>query len=89
MFYPSNNDGDKLMKPTPLLLLAALLAAGSVQAQPQAAQGKMSPEEHARAQACEKEMKHLCAGKQGQAAKECLQSNESKLSPQCKAQVSK
>jgi hypothetical protein len=49
----------------------------------------MSPEQHARAQACEAEMKQLCAGKQGQAAKECLQSNESKLSPKCKAQVSK
>ena len=49
----------------------------------------MTPEEHARAKACETEMKQLCAGKQGQAAKECLQSNESKLSPQCKAQVSK
>jgi hypothetical protein len=47
----------------------------------------MSPEEHARARACEKEMQHLCAGKQGQAAKECLQSNESKLSSQCKGHL--
>jgi hypothetical protein len=78
------------MRPTSLLLLAALLAAGSVQAQSQApTEGRMSPEQHARAQACEAEMKQLCAGKQGQAAKECLQSNESKLSPKCKAQVSK
>ena len=79
-----------LMKSTPLLLLAALLAAGTVQAQSQApTQGRMTPEEHARAQACETEMKQLCAGKTGQAAKECLQSISSKLSPQCKAQVSK
>jgi hypothetical protein len=78
------------MKLTSLLLLAALLAAGSVQAQSQTpGQGRMTPEEHARAQACETEMKQLCSGKQGQAAKECLQSNASKLSPQCKAQVSK
>jgi hypothetical protein len=78
------------MKPTTLLLLTALLAAGNVQAQYQApTQGRMTPEEHARAKACETEMKQLCAGKQGQAAKECLQSNQSKLSPNCKAQVSK
>jgi hypothetical protein len=78
------------MKLAPLVLLAALLATGSVQAQSQApTQGRMTPEEHARAKACETEMKQLCAGKQGQAAKECLQSNAGKLSPQCKAQVSK
>jgi len=79
------------MKSTSLLLLAALLAAGSVQAQTQApAQGgggRVTPEERARAKACEKEMQHLCAGKQGQAAKDCLQSNESKLSSQCKGQL--
>ena len=49
----------------------------------------MTPQEHARAEACKTEMQHMCAGKEGQAAKECLQSNESKLSPQCKAQISK
>jgi hypothetical protein len=79
------------MKFTSLLLLAALLAAGSLQAQTQAPTpgggGRMSPEEHARAKACEKEMQHLCAGKQGQAAKECLQANEGKLSSQCKGQL--
>jgi hypothetical protein len=78
------------MRSTSLLLLAALLATGSVQAQSQApTQGRMSPEEHARAKACETEMKQLCAGKTGQAAKECLQSNSSKLSGKCKEQVSK
>ncbi len=78
------------MKSTPLLLLAFVLAAGSVQAQtPTPNQGRMTPEEHARAKACETEMRRLCSGKQGQAAKDCLQSNESKLSPQCKGQVSK
>jgi hypothetical protein len=80
------------MKSTSLMLIAALLAAGSVQAQSQApGQGggqRLSPEQHARAQACEAEMKQFCAGKTGQAAKECLQSNSSKLSPKCKAQVS-
>lgn len=75
------------MKPTLLLFFAALVAAGSVQAQAQ--QGRMTPQEHARAEACKTEMQHMCAGKEGQAAKECLQSNESKLSPQCKAQISK
>lgn len=86
----SHNDGDMRMKLTNLLLLAALLAAGTVQAQSQApAQGRMTPEQHAKAQACEAEMKQFCAGKQGQAATQCLQANESKLSPQCKAQVSK
>ena len=49
----------------------------------------MTPEEHATAKACETEMKQICAGKQGQAATQCLQTNESKLSPKCKAQVSK
>lgn len=78
------------MRSMPLLLLAAVLAAGAVQAQSQApTQGRMTPEEHATAKACETEMKQLCAGKQGQAAMQCLQTNESKLSPKCKAQVSK
>lgn len=82
------------MKSLSLLLIAALLAAGSAQAQAQyqaptpAAGERLSPEQHARAKACEAEMKQLCAGKTGQAAKECLQSNSSKLSPKCKAQVS-
>ena len=80
------------MKSTSLMLIAALLAAGSAQAQSQtptpAAGERLSPEQHARAKACEAEMKQLCAGKTGQAAKECLQSNSSKLSPKCKAQVS-
>jgi hypothetical protein len=75
------------MKPTSILLIAALLAAGSGQAQPQGE--RISPEERARARACETEMKQLCAGKTGQAAKECLQSNSSKLSGKCKEQVSK
>ena len=80
------------MKSTSLMLIAALLAVGSVQAQSQAptpaAGERLSPEQHARAKACEAEMKQLCAGKTGQAAKECLQSNSNKLSPKCKAQVS-
>jgi hypothetical protein len=76
-----------LTKLTSLLLMAALVAAGSVQAQTQGE--KISPEERARARACETEMKQMCAGKTGQAAKECLQSNSSKLSPKCKEQVSK
>jgi len=80
------------MKSTSLMLLAALLATGSVQAQsqPSTAGGaqRVSPEERARVSACESEMKQLCAGKTGQAAKECLQSNSSKLSPKCKAHVS-
>jgi hypothetical protein len=73
------------VKPTSLLLIAALLAAGSVQAQTQG-QG-ISPQERERARLCEKELKHLCAGKTGQAAKECLQANESKLSSQCKGHL--
>ena len=79
------------MTRTSLLLLATLLAAGTLQAQtqPQAPGGRMTPEEHARAKACQTEMKQLCAGKTGQDAKSCLQTNESKLSPQCKAQVPK
>jgi hypothetical protein len=75
------------MNSTSLLLLAALLAAGSVQAQSQApTQGGATPQGE-RARLCEKELKHLCAGKQGQAAKECLQANESKLSAQCKGHL--
>ena len=76
------------IKSTSLLLLAALLAAGSAQAQSQApTQGGVTPHERERARLCEKELKHLCAGKQGQAAKECLQANESKLSSQCKGHL--
>jgi hypothetical protein len=87
VFYASYQDGDTIMNSTPLLLLTVLLVAGSVQAQ--APQVRMTPEEHARAEACKTEMQHMCAGKTGQAAKEYLQSNESKISPKCKAQVSK
>jgi hypothetical protein len=75
------------MKLTPLVLITALLAAGSVQAQTQGQ--RISPEERERARLCETEMKHLCAGKTGQAAKECLQSNSSKLSGKCKEHISK
>ena len=80
------------MKSLSIVVIAALLAAGSLPVQSQApAQGagqKVSPEDRARANACEAEMKQLCTGKTGQAAKECLQSNSSKLSPKCKAHVS-
>jgi hypothetical protein len=80
------------MKSTSLMLIVALLAAGSVQAQSQVpGQGagqRVSPEQHAKANACEAEMKQLCSGKTGQAATQCLQSNSSKLSPKCKTQVS-
>jgi hypothetical protein len=75
------------MKLTSVLMIAGLLVAGSVEAQTQGE--RISPEERARARACETEMKQLCAGKTGQAAKECLQSNSSKLSSKCKEQVSK
>ena len=75
------------MRTMALMLLVDLLAAGSVQAE--SPQGRVTPEEHARAQACKTEMQHLCAGKEGKAAKECLQGNESKLSLRCKEHVSK
>jgi predicted secreted protein len=79
------------MKLISLALIAAFAAAGSAQAQaPTPAQGQtLSPEQHARAEACKDEMKSLCSGKQGQEAAQCLQANSSKLSPKCKASVSK
>ena len=56
------------MKLISLALIAAFAVAGSAQAQaPTPAQGQtLSPEQHARAEACKDEMKSLCSGKQGQ-----------------------
>jgi hypothetical protein len=76
-------------------LAVALLALASAQA---LAQGQQAPPQgpHGRlavnqsiASACKTELQQLCQGKTGQAAQQCLQSNESKLSSQCKGAVSK
>jgi hypothetical protein len=77
------------MKLISLALVAAFAVAGSAQAQAPSQGQTLSPDQHARAEACKDEMKSLCAGKQGQEATQCLQANSSKLSPKCKESVSK
>jgi hypothetical protein len=78
------------MKSTSLFFIIALLAASAAWSQTSPpGEHAVSPQERATAKACEAEMRQFCAGKQGQAATECLRSNASKLSPRCKGEVSK
>ena len=41
------------------------------------------------AQACKTELQQLCQGQKGKEAEQCLKSNESKLSSECKGAISK
>jgi len=41
------------------------------------------------AQACKTELQQLCEGQKGKEAEQCLKTNESKLSSQCKGAISK
>jgi hypothetical protein len=73
------------MKLTSLILIAALLAGGSAYVQAQRGDRINSQV----AQACKTELQQLCQGQKGKAAEQCLKSNESKLSSECKGAVAK
>jgi hypothetical protein len=77
------------MKLDALLLVAALSAAGCLQAQtpPSGGSPPSSDRQAAHAamlQACDADIKSLCAGKQGREVTMCLRSNTDKLSGGCK-----
>jgi hypothetical protein len=77
------------MKPIYLILVASLLAGEVTQAQTQT----QTPQQRkqaakAVASACKGDIQQLCPGKTGQAAQQCLQSNEQKLSSECKSAMS-
>jgi Cysteine rich repeat len=81
------------MKLDALLLLAALAAAGSVQAQtPSSGSPPSADRQAARAamlQACDADIKSLCADKHGREVMMCLHSNADKLGAGCKDAMSK
>ena len=70
------------MKLTAFVLLTALVAGASFQAQAQRGANSQV------AQACKTEIQQLCQGQKGQQAEQCLKNNESKLSSQCKGAIS-
>lgn len=76
------------MKLTDLVLLAAFLASGYAQAQTTTTPPSQN-EDKAVARACRADAQHLCAGKTGQEATQCLKSNQSQLSSNCKEAMSK
>jgi hypothetical protein len=69
------------MKPS-LVLIVALVAGASTQVQAQGRENKQV------AQACKAEIQQLCQGQKGKELEQCLRSNESKLSAQCKGAIS-
>ncbi|MDB5450630.1 MAG: hypothetical protein JWQ52_1758 [Phenylobacterium sp.] len=77
------------MKLTPLIVLAALSAAGAAYAQG----GGLSPEVHAAREAvmkaCSTDAQSLCAGKEQREMMMCLRDNAAKLSAPCTEAMSK
>jgi hypothetical protein len=74
-----------------LVLMATLLASQVAQAQtPTQTPGQQTPEQKRRAvrAACKSDVEQLCPGKRGEEARQCLQSNEQKLSSECKSAMS-
>jgi len=81
------------MKTICVVLIASVLASGYAQAQQTQSPSQSSREQKRQADkgamsACANDIKTLCTGKTGSAAKACLQSNESKLSSECKSAMS-
>jgi hypothetical protein len=78
------------MKLTPLIVLAALAAAGAAYAQ---GGGGLSPEVHAAREAvmkaCSTDAQSLCAGKEQREMMMCLRDNAAKLSAPCTEAMSK
>jgi hypothetical protein len=81
------------MQLSALLLVAALAAAGSVQAQtPGGGSPPSAGREAARAavlKACDADIKSLCANQQGRQVMMCLRNNADKLGADCKDAMSK
>jgi hypothetical protein len=75
------------MKLTSLVLLGALAVGVCAQAQNQRREGREVNNQVV--QACKTELQQLCQGQKGQQAEQCLKTNESKLSAQCKGAVTK
>jgi cysteine rich repeat protein len=74
------------MKRGAILMMAALAAAGSVQAQAPPDGGGSPDRQAARAammKACDSDIKTLCADKQGREVMMCLRGNSTKLSSGC------
>jgi len=73
------------MKPK-YLLMASLLAGVYAQAQTQThTPGQSRQAAKSVVAACKSDIQQLCPGKTGQAAQQCLQSNQQKLSSECKS----
>jgi hypothetical protein len=70
------------MKPS-LVFIVALAAGASTQVQAEGGQ-------HAKvAEACKTEIQQLCQGQKGKELEQCLRTNDSKLSAQCKGALPK
>ena len=72
------------MKVTVLGLIAALVMGVCTQADAQRRAVNTQV-----ATACKQELQQLCQGQKGKEAEQCLKSNESKLSSECKGAISK
>ncbi len=77
------------MKLSALMLVASLLTAAAVQAQPPAPSPEMQAARDNMRKACEADMKSLCADKQGREAMMCMRANSDKLSAGCKDAMAK
>ena len=78
------------MKPTTLMLLAALAAAPCLYAQaPPAPSPEVQAARDAMRKACADDMKNLCGDKQGREAFACMRQNNDKLSQGCKDAMAK
>jgi hypothetical protein len=84
---PALSSKEKHVALKSLILIIGLVAVGCAEAQ---AQGERRHEANQQVvQACKAELQQLCAGQKGQQAEQCLKTNESKLSSQCKGAISK
>jgi hypothetical protein len=81
------------MKLMPMIVLAALSAAGAAYAQAGGGGGGLSPEVHAAREAmmkaCASDAQSLCAGKERRELMMCLRDNAAKLSAPCADAMSK
>lgn len=75
------------MKLTYVVLLSGFVIGGYAQAQRQHTAPTQQQEDVAKA--CRAEAQHLCAGKTGQDAQQCLKANQAKLSTNCKNAMAK
>jgi len=73
------------MKLTSILLIAVFVAGTYAEAQTAGESRREARHASPAEQACKADIQQLCQGKTGQAAEQCLQSNQAKLSSQCKS----